>query len=148
MNDVTRETLDRLARTATRRMYVRCRKCGTAPRALEVSHFIGRANISTRWNLTNLDLLCVGCHSQLQREGLEYKWLKCAWDGNAAVSRLCGLNSPAAYKPDYSALEFRLASHEALTEVLGKGIWAEELRFKVFREGLGVVSIPRLEVTL
>lgn len=155
MKDVSSVTLDRLSREATRRMYKQCRKCGNRWHSLEVSHFIRRSNITTRWNPTNLDLLCGGCHSQLQQDWSEYQHLKRQWDGDIVVIKLCRLNKPVAYKPYYTAREFRLASHVAISELLrmcAVGAWNNYLpghiQKVVFRSGRGVVEIPPMEKTL
>ncbi len=65
-----------------------------------------------------------------------------------AVHELCLLNRPAAYKPYFTAREFRLATHEALTELISKEISGHYLRKLVFQRGLGVVSIPPVEVAV
>ncbi len=149
MKDVTRETLDRLTRTACRRMYAgKCRRCSYRNIPMEVSHFIRRANIATRWNPANTDLLCRACHSLLQQNWEMYQALKIARDGYITVFQLRQLNRPAAYKPHFTAQGFRLASHAALSELLSKDLSPNQLRLKVFREGLGVVSIPPVEVAV
>lgn len=47
-----------------------CQRCGTqhTPNStgLHASHFIGRANRSTRWDPQNVDAMCNGCHQYLE----------------------------------------------------------------------------------
>ncbi len=149
MKDVTRETLDRLTRTACRRMYGgKCRRCRVGWAPMEVSHFIRRANIATRWSPLNTDLLCKLCHAILQQNWKGYQSLKRRLDGDITVFQLCSLNGPAAYKPHFTAQSFRLATHEALTELLSKELSGLYLRLQVFQDGLGVVSIPPVEVAV
>jgi hypothetical protein len=49
-----------------------CQKCGTkyriGQRGLTTSHFWNRLKLSVRWNLKNLDALCLGCHTQVEHE--------------------------------------------------------------------------------
>jgi len=37
-----------------------CQRCGKAGN--QVSHVISRRNLNLRWDMTNLKLMCVGCH--------------------------------------------------------------------------------------
>lgn len=39
-----------------------CERCGNQGESLQCSHFFGRANESTRFDIDNVDCLCYGCH--------------------------------------------------------------------------------------
>lgn len=47
-----------------------CQRCATQyaenATGLHCSHFIGRANRATRWDLENCDALCNGCHQYFE----------------------------------------------------------------------------------
>lgn len=63
-------TLDSLFSQAVRqRDSYTCQRCGTryakGSSGLHASHFIGRANRSTRWCFDNVDALCNGCHQYI-----------------------------------------------------------------------------------
>lgn len=64
--------LDKLVRHLARERDGVCQKCAT-PHKLECSHVVGRGNMSLRWDLVNVKMLCCGCH----------KW----WHSNPQESR-------------------------------------------------------------
>ncbi len=138
---MTKDTLDKLSRLACHHMYEACKKCGTTG-SLEVSHFIRRSNISTRWDPRNLDLLCRSCHTRFElRPWIRYLEWKEHKDGERATDMLCDLNRAAAYRDRYGVLEFKKLTYFALTELLKKKGSTEDIYNMVFNEGCGVVPI-------
>ena len=70
-----------------------CQRCGThyheGDRGLHNSHFIGRANKSTRFEKDNCDALCHGCHQYFEtHKGTKYRQWKKQQLGEARFEEL------------------------------------------------------------
>ena len=76
------EACDKAAREIVRiRDKHTCQRCGRHAAAgwkVEASHFYGRSNLSVRWDLDNLVLLCFKCHYLFAHQNpLEYtEWFR------------------------------------------------------------------------
>lgn len=77
-----------------------CERCLTWKadyKALQCSHFIGRAKKSVRWDEDNAAALCMGCHGYLTAHPLEHvEWFK-ARLGDRFDLLLARARTPARY---------------------------------------------------
>ena len=74
-----------------------CERCGTKHKensfGLHLSHFIGRANMSTRWYPDNCDVFCYGCHQWMEtRKPTEYALWKLKKLGTEKYNALINLS--------------------------------------------------------
>lgn len=141
----TIRSLDSLSREVAHTIFDKCRRCGNT-RDLEVSHFIRRGVLSTRWSPINLDVLCRKCHTYFEMHpGIEYDKWKASRDGRKVVESLLELaRVSAAYKARYSKDEFMSLTKKSLSEVLDFARtcdFQKDLYTSVFVYGLGIVPI-------
>lgn len=68
----------------------RCVRCGRTGEGLQCSHFFGRRMENVRFDETNCDTLCFGCHRYWEKEDREgYRTFKVRQLGQAGFDMLC-----------------------------------------------------------
>ena len=94
-NNIKIDKADSLFSKYLRLKYKQCQNCGKKGggdlgiTGLQASHFFGRRMESVRYDLQNVDCLCIGCHKAFTDSKEEYRMWKIEYLGQKEYDLLC-----------------------------------------------------------
>lgn len=117
MGKLTNPTKTQLVKMLDRRWsaYIRshgqCEHCGTRDNLTD-SHIIGRSYFKTRWDIRNLQSLCVPCHGTFESQPVAFaRWVESTTCGQYVDTMIVQANN-TTMKPDY---ELWMTIYDAIT---------------------------------